>query len=265
MTGVRTDMKRALARMRSRQPAQGATLLIYHRVGGGARDELDVPTADFEAQLDLLAGQEVVSLDDALDALDRGDRHSRVVLTFDDGFREVYDHAWPLLRERGLPFTLYLATKFVGGVMRWSGSTATDTAVGALTWDQLQEMHASGLCTVGNHTHGHVRPERLSERELDLCTCTVEDRLDVTPRHFAYTWGTPVPSLEPALRRRFRSAATGRLGRNLPGTDPIRLARVPVRRTDPLEFFEAKLGGELLPERLYAGVVATAKRVGVRG
>ena len=49
-----------------------------------------------------------------------------MVLTFDDGFADVHDHAWPLLRERGLPFTIYLTTAYVGGPMRWEGSTAKE-------------------------------------------------------------------------------------------------------------------------------------------
>ena len=42
--------------------------------------------------------------------------------------------------------------------MRWEGSTAREQGAPALTWDQLREMVDSGLCTVGNHTHTHVRP-----------------------------------------------------------------------------------------------------------
>jgi peptidoglycan/xylan/chitin deacetylase (PgdA/CDA1 family) len=264
VSGIRTDVKRMLARTGSGRPAQGATLLIYHRVGGGAEDELDVRVADFEAQLDVLADHRVASLDEAMDATDAGDQAGRVVLTFDDGFADVYHNAWPLLREREMPFTVYVASKYVGGVMHWPGSTATDVAAPALTWTQLEEMVASGLCTIGNHTHSHVRPEQLDPQELDRCTGELRERLGVVPRHFAYTWGVPVPAMEAALRARFRSAATGRVGRHLPGEDPIRMARVPVRRTDPVEFFEAKLGRRLTAERLYGGIVATAKRAGVR-
>jgi hypothetical protein len=125
-------------------------------------------------------------------------------------------------------------------------------------------MHRSGLCTVGNHTHRHVRPEQLDVRELDACSDAVEARLGHRPAHFAYPWGIPVPAMEAQLRTRFRSAVTGRLGRNGPGTDPLHLRRVPVRRSDPPEFFRAKLTGRLGPERAYATVVATAKRAGVR-
>jgi hypothetical protein len=69
--------------------------------------------------------------------------------------------------------------------------------------------------------------------------------------------------MQPALRTRFRSSSTARLGRNLPGVDPTSLRRVPVRRTDPIGFFGAKLRG-LGPERAYAGIVRAAKAVGAR-
>jgi peptidoglycan/xylan/chitin deacetylase (PgdA/CDA1 family) len=256
-------LKRRLAKLPDAQPAVGATLLIYHRVGGGSVDERDVAVSDFAAQLDELSRHDVVSLDVAIDRLERGDSAPSVVLTFDDGFADVYDHAWPVLHSRALPFTLYLATAYVDGTMHWDGSTAKVAGPG-LTWRQLDKMIESGLCTVGNHTHSHVRPERLDADELDTCNRLVEQQLGVTPRHFTYTWGVAVPRMEAELRRRFRSASTGELGRNLPGDDLMRLRRVPVRRTDPLEFFRAKFSGQLRAERAYQRLVAAAKLAGLR-
>lgn len=245
--------------------AAGSTFLIYHRVGGGSSDELDLTVESFRQQVDVLADHRVTSIDEATDALGRGDTDHRVVLTFDDGFRDLYDNAWPLLRERSLPFTVYLTTGYVGGALQWEGSTAKEQGAPALTWDQLKEMRDSGLCTIANHTHTHVRPELLDVDELDRCTHTIKEQLGVDARHFAYTWGVPVPAMEQALRERFVSSATGQLGRNLPGTDPARFARVPVRRTDPVEFFRAKLHGGLVPEKVYGGIVTAAKRAGVSG
>ncbi len=245
-------------------PSRGATLLIYHRVGGATADELDLTTQDFARQLDLLALHDVVSLDAALDRLDAGDERPGVVLTFDDGFEDVYHNAWPLLRERRVPFTVYLASAFVDRPMVWPGSTAKGARGTGMTWDQLGELVESGLCTIGNHTHDHVRPEVLTEAELDACTEAVERHLEVAPAHFTYPWGVRVPAMEPALRARFRSASTGELGRNLPDTDRMRLRRVPVRRTDPDSFFAAKLTGSLAPERAYAAMVQVGKAVGLR-
>jgi len=242
-----------------RSEPTGVTLLIYHRVGGGTSDELDVPTAAFERHLDLLAGHDVISLDDALDRLDAGDTSPCVVLTFDDGFEDVYQNAWPLLRDRRLPFTIYLASAFVGETMRWEGSTAAGAPGRGLSWEQLAEMVESGLCTVGNHTHWHARPHEITPAELDECSRAIEDHLGVAPRHFTYPWGIVQPTVEPLIHERFRSASTGELGRNLPDGNRMRLRRVPVRQTDPDEFFAAKLRGILLPERVYAAAVTAAK------
>jgi peptidoglycan/xylan/chitin deacetylase (PgdA/CDA1 family) len=208
--------------------------------------------------MNVLADHLVSGLDDALDALDQGDLRHRVVLTFDDGFSDVYERAWPILADRAIPFTLFLASAYVGGEMTWSGSTARVPGRG-LSAPQLEELAASGLCTIGNHTHSHVPPDRLTESEIDRCTDTIQTLLGVTPRHFAFPWGVPVPRLDGALRMRFRSAATGRVGRNMPGCNYWRLRRVPVRATDPPSFFRAKLHGKLLPERTYAVLTSTAK------
>ncbi|MFC7489215.1 MULTISPECIES: polysaccharide deacetylase family protein [unclassified Knoellia] len=263
--GPRRHFKKALARAGRSTPASGASLLIYHRIGGGTPDELDLPTADFERQLDVLASHGVLSLDAALDRLDAGDTRPSVVLTFDDGFDDVHANAWPLLRERRLPFTVYLASGYVASSMLWEGSTAKGATGRGMTWDQLGELMESGLCTIGNHTHGHVRPEVLTEQELDACTEAIERHLGATPAHFTYPWGIPVPAMEARLRARFRSASTGELGRNLPDTNRMRLVRVPVRQSDPESFFAAKLTGALGPERAYAAAVRLGKAAGLRG
>lgn len=262
-SAIRRAVKQALATPRSRAPTNGTTILIYHRVGGGTRDERDVATAAFAAQVEVLRHHRVVSLDTAVDEFAAGDDSAKVVLTFDDGFADVHDPAFPLLRDAGLPFTIYVATACVDGLMHWEGSTATAPGPG-LTWDQLSELASSPLVSLGNHTHTHARPDALTATELDRCTALLEERCGVTPRHFAYTWGIPVPAAEPLLQARFRSAATGRIGRNHPGADLLRLARVPVRNTDPLGFFEAKLTGRLGPERAYDRIVVGAKRLGLR-
>lgn len=256
---LRRFVKHGLAPLdRPDHSTSGVTILIYHRVGGGSNDELDLPLERFERQLDHLADHDVVPLDAAIEALEAGEAGHRVVLTFDDGFADVYTRAWPLLRERALPFTVYVATRYVGARMQWEGSTATSTGRG-LTWDQLAELAASPLCTVGNHTHSHVRPDRLSFEDIDRCTTALSSNLGIVPRHFAYPWGVAIPALLPDMRRRFRTAVTGEVGRNAPGADPLALRRVPVRASDPDRFFAAKFSPGLRAERGYDLLVRTAK------
>lgn len=260
MARLRRTVKEVLARIPGGGPARGATFLVWHRVGGGTGDELDVPADAFRRQLDALAGREVVSIDAALDRLEAGDDSPTVVITFDDGFADVHDVAFPLLAERGLPFTVYLAAAYVDRPMRWEGATAREAgSARGLSWGQLREMVDSGLCTVGNHTFDHVPPDDLDADQLDRCSDAIEANLGTRPAHFAYPWGIPVPRMRHELAARFRSAATVEVGRNLPGDDLLDLRRVPVRRTDPESFFAAKLDGRLAAERSYAAVVRAAK------
>lgn len=261
---TREQLKRMLASA-ALGSARGLSILIYHRVGGGTTDELDCPAESFAAQAALLATEcTVVSLDAALDALARGDDRPKVVITFDDGFADLHEAAWPILADHDLPFTVYLATSFMGGRMQWEGSTSASPPAPALTWSQAAALAADERCTIGNHTHTHVPPARLSPTELDMATTAIEQRLGVTPRHFTYPWGQPVTPMEPELRARFRSATTGELGRNRPGVDFARLRRIPVRGSDPIEYFRAKVTGSLAAEQAYAGIVAAAKAVGAR-
>ena len=266
--GGRRALKRALAAVgepfERRRTPEGTTLLIYHRVGGGTPDERDLSLPAFEAQVAVLAGHRVVSLDTALEELAVGDDSPKVVVTFDDGFQDVHTVAWPLLRAAGLPFTLYVTTAYLDGTMHWPGSTSRHPGP-ALSWRQLEELAGDPLVTIGNHTHTHAPPERLEAGELDTCTSLLESRLGVTPRHFAYTWGVPVPAARQLLEERFVSAATGAIGRNHPDTDRLGLRRVPVRGSDPLAFFRCKLRGELGPERRYERLVRTAKRLRLTG
>jgi peptidoglycan/xylan/chitin deacetylase (PgdA/CDA1 family) len=267
--GLRRTLKRGLAatarpvELLGRE-ASGTTVLIYHRVGGGTPDERDLLASEFEAQVEELARHRVVHLDTALDEIEAGDDSPKVVITFDDGFEDVHRTAWPLLRSAGLPFTLYVTTAYLDGTMHWPGSTSQHPGP-ALGWDQLQELAASELTTIGNHTHTHARPEALSAEELDTCSGLLERRLGVVPRHFCFTWGAPVPAARPLLEARFRSAATGLVGRNEHGQDLLDLHRVPVRGTDPLGFFRAKLTGQLGPERAYERIVQIAKSAGAGG
>jgi peptidoglycan/xylan/chitin deacetylase (PgdA/CDA1 family) len=264
--GLRRTLKRGLAAAarpveRAHGGPSGTTLLIYHRVGGGTPDERDLPATEFVRQVEELTRHRVVSLDTALDELEAGDESPKVVLTFDDGFVDVHTTAWPLLREAGLPFTLYVTTAYLDGTMHWPGSTSKHPGP-ALGWQQLAELAGSGLVTIGNHTHTHARPEGLSVEELDTCSGLLEQRLGVVPQHYCFTWGVPVPAARDLLAARFRSAATGLPGRNAPGHDLLDLRRVPVRGSDPIGFFRAKLTGELGPERAYERIVRTAKRLG---
>jgi len=91
-------------------------ILMYHRVNGGnGVDGLNVDV--FREQLRMIKKDfHPMALDDLVKAGERGTLpDNAVALTFDDGYRDFYEHAFPLLEEMGLPATLFVTTGFVSG------------------------------------------------------------------------------------------------------------------------------------------------------
>ena len=115
---------RAIVSVVDRLPAgpPRAIVLTYHRVAPRRPDDpllsgmISATPEAFERHLDLLASRApIVSIEELLAALDRGRlRRHVVLLTFDDAYRDVADHAWPTLRRRGLPALLFVPTGFIG-------------------------------------------------------------------------------------------------------------------------------------------------------
>ncbi|HEY3859091.1 MAG TPA: polysaccharide deacetylase family protein [Gammaproteobacteria bacterium] len=141
-------------------PPSHAVVFIYHRFGDDRYPSTDTKTGQFQAQLDWLAQNQyqvwplpkiVGYLQDGKDIPDHV-----VAITVDDAFQSFYENAYPLLKARGWPFTLFVSTDGVD-------SKQADF----VTWDELREMAANGA-TLANHTadHGHL-PFRL-KGESDL-------------------------------------------------------------------------------------------------
>ena len=130
-------------------PLPGPRILIYHQVGGNSGREMEVSTRTFGKQLDWMqTNGEIVDLETAIGRRGEPDAAKLFVLTFDDGFEDVYHNAFPLMKERGIPFTLYLTTRPIE-----TGEPLDPRYPDArpFTWDQVNEMAATDLATIGAH------------------------------------------------------------------------------------------------------------------
>lgn len=90
----------------------------------------------------------------------------RIALSFDDGYDNLYTVAYPLLKEKGVPFTVFIAPSFIG-------------KAGYLTKDQLLELAQDPLVTVGSHGLTHLalkgQSAEIQERELMESKARLED------------------------------------------------------------------------------------------
>ncbi len=242
----------------------GAVILAYHRVGGGTAQELDLPTESFEYQMGHLSEHHrIVSLDEAIE-MGRESTWSEdvFVITFDDGYEDVYLNAFPILQKYKIPAMMYLATDFIerGRALPWTPDGARP-----LTWSQVGEMIDSGLVSAGSHTHTHPNLGRLSEDEIQgelmASKQLLTDRLGVENVHFSYPMPSRVPgdfcppAADSLVKRGFLSATIGGYSKNLPPLAIHGLTRVPVQQSDTPGLFRAGLEGYLRPYARLSGLV----------
>lgn len=236
-----------------RRPAPGVVVLIYHRVGGGSGGEVDLDAGVFDEQMAILAASgRVTTLGTALEVLDgripADPSGLPVVVTFDDGTADFVDVALPVLERHGVPATLYAATAFIDEERQFPDGGIP------VSWAGLADACATGLVEVGSHTHRHLLLDRLPAAEvadeLDRSIGLITDRLGRPPLDFAYPKAVAGSgAADAALRARFRSSAVAGTRANLVGrTDPHRLARSPIQRSDGMAWFTRKVAGGMALE-----------------
>ncbi|MGE6487462.1 polysaccharide deacetylase family protein [Paenisporosarcina sp. NPDC076898] len=188
----------------------GCLGLNYHRVlpdnmmNQSARwllnsDELikfTVLTSELEEQMTALsdAGAVFLTEEELLAAKKTGEFPEKCVwVSIDDIDSSVYEHAFPILKEAGIPFTMFIIAGHVGN--------RDFSNLKMATWDELREMQESGLVSFGSHTYDMHRfehetavfllPEQKENfrKDLQKSIQTIESELDIKVRSFAYPYG----------------------------------------------------------------------------
>jgi peptidoglycan/xylan/chitin deacetylase (PgdA/CDA1 family) len=226
----------------------GARILLYHRVSP-QRDGLTVTTDAFRAQMECIleVGARPVDLDKALVASQRGTLGRHVSITFDDGYHDNLDYAIPVLRELGIPATIFPISAVTDGRARmyWY-----DEPPPTLSWDELRDIARDGLFSIGAHTRTHPDLTKLTDEaawgEIAGCRDDLEDRLGQPVTSFVYPAGRQGErEIRMAREAGYSIALTCVAGVNGPADRPHALRRTPVSGRDSLGMFEARLAGLL--------------------
>ncbi|MBK1726728.1 polysaccharide deacetylase family protein [Halorhodospira neutriphila] len=128
--------------------ADSAVVFMYHRFGEDRYPSTSIRLEQFEAHLDYLAEHDyrVWPLARIVETLRRGEPlpERTVALTADDAYASVYEAAFPRLKARGWPMTVFVATDPVDA-----------GRPGYMSWAQMREMRDSGLVDFANHSASH--------------------------------------------------------------------------------------------------------------
>ncbi len=222
---------------------------MYHRVADlRGPERYTVSPRRFARQMEHLAeqGYQVVTLRLVIDGLNGRVKLTErpVVISFDDGFMDTYDHAVPLLSRYRFPATFFIISHLIGKTNSWM--TANDAASAALMgWREIDELQRSGF-EIGSHAASHrdlttigldqVREELRSSRQ------TLADHLGVPVQFFAYPYGRFTAEIRDSVREAgYRAACATAPGFVDPAGSLFELKRIEIAGTDSLRCFAEKL------------------------
>ncbi|MGH8372647.1 MAG: polysaccharide deacetylase family protein [Gammaproteobacteria bacterium] len=174
-----------------------AVVFVYHRFGDERYPSTNIRLDQFDAQLNWLADNhyQVWSLPKIVDYLKQGKPipDHVIAITIDDAFQSVYENAYPRLRARGWPFTVFVSTAAVDAHLP-----------DFMTWEEMREMKQHDV-TFGDHTvdHAHMVFRRPGESDLSWADRSrhqilqAQSRLqqelgtdtNAEPKIFAYPYG----------------------------------------------------------------------------
>ncbi|WP_019603308.1 polysaccharide deacetylase family protein [Teredinibacter turnerae] len=190
------------------QASSALVVLQYHHIADSTPPSTSTSPALFKQHLDYLAkhNYRVVSLAELqklLDAAANGKSlpQKTVVITFDDGYKSIYDTAWPLLKKHHWPFAVFV-----------NSEPHDEKKPLFMSWEQLKELHKSGV-TIANHTdsHSHLIRRRANEsptafnerrlKEITFAQGRIKKEIGSAPKFFAYPFGEYDSELLSLLKR----------------------------------------------------------------
>ncbi|HOX22467.1 MAG TPA: polysaccharide deacetylase family protein [Elusimicrobiales bacterium] len=194
-----------------RSKAYGLPVLMYHKIGtpphGSKLRSLWVSPENFRKQVSwlLLHGFKTVTFSD-LAAHAHSDTplpEKPVLITFDDGYKNNIQLAFPILSELGAKGNIFLVHDTIGTHNAWH-DPESESWVPMLTWDEIRQMLASGVMDFGSHTMTHANLTKVSldsaAWEMRESKARLEDKLGREMACFAYPYGAG--AFVPDIRKR---------------------------------------------------------------
>lgn len=235
-----------------RNVGSDAAFLCYHSIAPDGPPFLSLTPERFREHLGVLRARRwTTGGETELAELAAGRRASRptAFLTFDDGYLDTYEQAFPLLREFGMRAFVFILPQRVddGGELRWDGVEGDcdryPQVMRSMTWPMAEEMAAHGV-VIGSHTLSHPHLDRIGDEQLrdEL----VDSRRQIADRlgscdSLAYPYGHWDARVHAAARAAGYSWAFTIPRAGQATADALSIPRIPVDHRDDARRFGAKL------------------------
>jgi len=212
--------------------ASSGVITLYHHVATDTPPSTSISPADFRGHLEYLQDNDyiVMPLDRMVEDLRAGREipDKAVAITFDDGYISIYDTAFPMLQEFGMPFTLFLSTDPIN-----------QNQSNYMNWAQIREMADAGVI-IANHMVYHPymldrQPGeddatwiRRNREELLEAERTIAEHTGQNHRYLAYPYGEFDPAIKRMLAEEGFTGFAQNSGAMGPDSDYLALPRYPL-------------------------------------
>ena len=122
----------------------GIISIMYHRFNENKYPSTNIRIDDFKKHIEIIEDQNIEFVNPKDFELDlyQNKNKKKILLTIDDGYSSFYKNAWPVLKEKEIPFILFISTREVG-------------APGYMNWEEIRKISKEDFVEIGNHSHTH--------------------------------------------------------------------------------------------------------------
>jgi len=207
-------------------------IFTYHSLDDGG-SVISTSPAIFGQQMDFLRvnGYQTLSLSEVTHIVRQREQFPKktCVITFDDGYQNVYSKAFPVLQQYGFRATIFLIAEFCGRYNNWPTHASPVGLQPLLSWTEIKEMDRYGI-EFGSHTLTHPDLTRIvpkeAEREIVRSKEMIQSHLGKKVDVFAYPYGKYSSEVVALARQHFAGACSTRLGKVTRDSNPFLLNRL---------------------------------------
>jgi len=155
---------------------------MYHRFEENKYPSTNVKMRNFLEHIKIIEENNISFINPKKfeDELKNNKSQRKILLTIDDGFSSFYKNAWPILKEKKIPFILFVSTREVG-------------VFNYMTWDQIREINKEDFVEIGNHSHTHEylvdENSETIKADIEKSIAIFEKELGVNSNFFSYPFG----------------------------------------------------------------------------
>ena len=160
----------------------GIISLMYHRFEENKYPSTNIKINDFKEHLKIIEESKIkfINPKDFENELKNSKLQRKILLTIDDGFLSFYENAWPILKEKKIPFILFVSTREVG-------------AFNYMSWNQIKEISKENFVEIGNHSHTHEyladESNEIIKKDIEKSITIFKKKLGENSKFFSYPFG----------------------------------------------------------------------------